>query len=318
MLGLLDSALLQGVFYGVAAIGVAIAFRVLRYPDLTADGAFVLGAASFAAAMLTLAWPWWAALAVAVGAGGLAGLATGLIHQVAGVNRLLSGILTTMICYSLSFRILSNRGNRSVQGVETPLNWAASFDRSGGMTGIGLHPATLLLGVVTVGFVVLVVRFLFRSEWGLVFRATGSNASLVDRYGLNSKRYMLAGLFLANALVAVSASMIVARDGFVDVNMGIGIIIVLIAALVIGEQILYWVAPQVANHAVWGPIGAALTGTFLYYLLYLIVLRASVRGILPLGILPTDLRMLSAILVVLMVLVRSRSGRQEPEHSVVL
>ena len=318
MLGLLDAALLQGLFYGVGAIGVAIAFRVLRYPDLTADGAFVLAAACFAAAMLTWGWPWWAALLAALAAGGMAGITTGLIHQVAGVNRLLSGILTTMVCYSLAFRVLSNRGNRSIHGAETPLSWAAAVDRGGALGVDGLHAATLLVGGGAVAGVVLILGLLFRSEWGLVLRATGSNRSLVQRFGLNAPRFTLAGLFLANALVGVSASMVVARDGFVDVNMGVGIIIVLIAALVVGEQILHWVAPKAAAHAVWGPILAALVGTFLYYMLYLVVLRASVRGWLPFGIQPTDLRMLSAVLVILMVLVRSRSARPEPEHSVVL
>lgn len=318
MLGLIDNALMQTWGYGIAVIGIAIAFRILRYPDLTADGSFILGASVFASVLLFAEWPWWAGLALASLAGGVAGIITGLIHQIARVNRLLSGILTTMICYSLAFRVLSERGNRSVLGVDTPFARAFLRDRASGFSDLGLHPATLGLGLVTLAGVTLFAWLLLRSEWGLVLRATGSNPKVVKRYNRQPGFYVLAGLFLANALVGFSGGLIVARDGFVDVNMGTGLIIVLIAALVVGEQIFRWVAPRLAARPMAGPALAAIGGTFLYYLFYLIILRVSLRRDLPIQILPTDLKMISALVVVMVLWIRSRSSHLEPEHRVVL
>lgn len=317
MLSLLDNALLQALSYGIAAIGIALSLRVVRYPDLTADGSFVLGAAVCGAILLeTKSWP--AAVLGSVAAGGGAGLLTALVHQVARVSRILSGILTSMICYSIAFRVLSNRPNRTVAGIWTPFDLARSLDRDSGLQSVGLHPASLLFGTLVVCSVVVAIWWILRSEWGLVLRATGSNASVVRSYGRKPERYVLSGLVLGNGLVALSASLVVSRQSFVDVNMGVGILIMLIAALVVGEQVLVKLMPTFAAHPLLGASAAALAGTFLYYLLYLSVLRASVRGLLPVRVQPTDLKMLSALVVVAVILLRSRSARTQSEQPVVL
>lgn len=317
MLSLLDNALLQALSYGIATLGIALALRIVRYPDLTADGSFVLGAAVCGAVLLeTGSWP--VAVLASVAAGGVAGLLTGTIHQVARVSRILSGILTSMMCYSLAFRTLSNRPNRSIAGIGTPYDFAASLDRRGWGVEWGLHPASLLIGSTVTGLVVAIVWWALRSEWGLVLRATGSNASVIRSYGRKPDRYVLSGLIMANGLVALSASLVVTRQDFVDINMGVGILILLIAALVVGEQILGRIAPALAAHPLLGPLAGALVGTFLYYLFYLAILRASVRGWLPVQVQPTDLKLLSALVVIAVILLRSRSARTESEQPVVL
>ena len=312
VLGLFDNALVQAASYGIAVLGVVLALRVLRYPDLTADGSFLLGATAFAGA-LTAGTGWPVAALAAVAAGCLAGLATAAIHTLVRVNKLLSGILTSMVCYSLAFRILSGRPNVSILDYRTPYAAASDADRVGRFIELGLHPLSLGLGLLVLGVVCAGVWMLLRSEFGLVLRATGSRPSLVERAGRRPARYVTVGLAVANGLVGLAGAAVTARQGFVDVNMGVGVIIVLIAALVLGEETLRHVWRRVGTSAIGGRVAAAVFGTLLYYLLYLGILRASLAGILPIDIRPTDLKMLSAAMVVAVILVRVRSQNIEED-----
>jgi putative tryptophan/tyrosine transport system permease protein len=305
MLSLLDNALLQGLSYGVAVLGLVLAFRILKYPDLTADGSFMLGAAAFAA-VLGAGLGWVAALAATAAVGALLGMATATIHHVARMNRLLSGILTTMMCYSIAFRVLGGRPNVAIPGEATPLGTIAGLDRSMGWAGFEVHPAMLATLIACVLLVVLGLWFLLGSEWGLGLRASGGRPELAIRMGLRPHRFVVAGLALANVLVAASGALISARQGFMDVNMGVGIVIILIASMVLGEEILLRVSPALMRRGTIGRLVAAVLGTCLYYLLYLTVLRASIRGWIPLDVRPTDLKLVSAVAVVGVMLWRAR------------
>ncbi|MFL5381678.1 MAG: ABC transporter permease [Longimicrobiaceae bacterium] len=302
LIALGENALLQGLSYGVAVLGVSIAFRVLRYPDLTPDGSFLLGAAMFAAAV-THGAHWSVALMLAVMAGACAGLCTGALHFSAGVNRLLSGILTSMACYSIAFRVLSGKSNI---GLPADASLPGGIGAIGGGRGVAEIIACL---VFAGGWLLLVVLFL-RSELGLVVRASGANAPFVAALGRRPDRYQLAGLAVSNSLVAASAALVVSRQGFADVNMGIGVIVTLVAAMVIGEEVVHRLRRD-PERGVTARAVSGIAGTVVYFLLYLVVLRASILGWIPLRIQPTDLKIFSAVLIVVAIVARSaRAGRR--------
>lgn len=314
IISVLDNALLQGLSYGVAVVGIAIAFRVLKYPDLTADGSFLIGAAVFGA-VITAGAGWFVAAVAATGGGAAAGFVTAVIHTKAGVNRLLSGILTAMMCYSVAFWVLAGRSNVNLTDTRTMFSGVESFDAAAPWNGAGVHLATVALSLFIAAFVVGCVYLLFKSEFGVVLRATGENESLVEGFGRRPQRYVTAGLMLANGLIGLAGSLIAARQGFADVNMGIGVIIPLVAALVIGEESARLIglnpARSLAGRAVSGVLGGCV-----YFFLYLIILRASILGWIPVRIQPTDLKLLSALIVVVFVMVRKHAskGREQPEE----
>lgn len=294
----LINAVLQGTTFGVAVLGISIAFRILRYPDLTADGSFMTGATLFAA-LAAANWSWPTALALATLSGLAAGMATALLNAWLGITRLLSGILVAMICYSLAFHYLDGHSNVGLLGVQT------MFAPAGGPLAI-LPMAAIGLGFAIAAMVL--VAILLASEFGLVLRATGDNAELVSDFGHRPWRYRVAGLAVANALVALSGALVAAQQGFADVNMGAGTIITLVASLVIGEGLMRLIPDRPGRLA---RIVAPVLGATLYFALYIGVLRASLSDMLPLRIAPTDLKMLSALVVILIVLLQRRGNRNE-------
>lgn len=305
-LGLLDNALLQSLTYGVAVLGVAFAFRAVRYPDLTADGSFVLGAAA-SAALMANGWHWLPAMVAACGIGAIAGALTTSLNAWFGVNRLLSGILTTMIAYSVGFRVMSGRSNISLIDQETLFSWPETLDPALLNAGIPLHFATLLVCFAIFAFVAIAIAGLLRTEFGLALRSVGDNPPLSKLLGLRPAGYRFAGLAIANALAGLSGAIVSSRQGFADVNMGVGVVITLIAALLLGEQIL--IATGLSSKLSFSArVGISpLVGAATYYLLYLLVLRASIWGWIPLPIWPSDLKLLSALVVVGLLAVQNRS-----------
>lgn len=314
LLGILDNALLQGLSYGVAVMGIAVAFRVLRYPDLTADGSFLLGACTFGVLIQQDLW-WPVAALGSIAAGAAAGLLTAVLQAQVRINRLLTGILTSMICYSLAFHVLSGKPNISMLDAATMFSWAAGFDRRWGTFDLNLHPMTLTVATSIAGLLALLLFVLLRSELGVVLRAAGENQSLVEEMGRRPSRYYAFGLALANGLVGLSGALVAGRQGFVDVNMGVGIIIGLVASLVIGEDVLHLAGIRFAT-GLSGKVLAPLAGCFAYYLLFLLILRASIEEWIPLRIQPTDLKLLSAVVVIIVIGIRARSSRNGTSEEV--
>ena len=307
LLSVLDNALIQGCGYGVAVIGIALAFRVLKYPDLTADGSFLIGAAVFGA-MVTAGTGWFAAAFAAFAAGAISGLVTAILHTKIKVNRLLSGILTAMMCYSVSFWILRGRSNINLAEHTTMFTAVETLDSSSALIGSGLHPATLALSAIIAGIVALAICLLLSSEFGVVLRATGENEALVQELGRRPQVYLNAGLALANGLVGLGGCLITARQGFADVNMGFGVIITLVAALVIGEEVARLIGLDPSRRLL-GRALSGIIGACVYFLFYLIILRASILGWIPIRIQPTDLKLMSALIVVAFVLVKSHTEK---------
>lgn len=304
VVGLLDGAALQGLGIAAAVVGVCFAFRVLRYPDLTAEGSFLIGAAMFAGS-LQAGYGWLPATLFATLSGGLAGCVTAVFNLFFGVHRLLAGILTTMCAYSLAFRGMGGRSNVGLHEIQTALSGSSVLDERFAST-VWIHPYSVgLLVVVTCGCAAAVL-LLLRSDLGLVLRALGSNTRLLERLGYSSNTLTFIGLAGANALISFSATLVASRQGFVDINMGSGLIVTLIASLVLGEQLIRSLDKE-RSGLLLQRIVAPIIGALAYALLYLGILRASLTGALPFQVHPTDLKMLSAIVLAIAVATQLRS-----------
>lgn len=305
--GVLDSACQQGFLYAIAVFGVVITLRVLNWPDLTVDGSFTLGGAVLATALAAGLSPWFGMVLAAL-SGFAAGGATFLLSRRLGISKILSGILVTLVLYSLNLRIMG-RANVSLLRVQTLFS---GFDTR----GIG-DPLRLLvfLGIATIAF--LVLCYLAMTRLGLFLRATGDNEFMVRGLGVNTDWLYLAGLGLSNLLVALSGALVAQNQGFADINMGSGLIITGIAALIIGESLVSvaggvgklvfesseldqrpptrW---QLLPWKAFAALAAAGIGAFAYFLVVAVCLR--------IGLATTDLKLATGLLVILGIAVQFR------------
>ncbi|WP_017378735.1 ABC transporter permease [Paenisporosarcina sp. TG-14] len=246
----------QGIIYAIMALGVYISFRVLDFPDLTVDGSFVTGA-GVAATMIILGYHPMLATAVAVIIGFLAGCVTGLLHTKGKINALLAGILMMIALYSINLRIMGltsensiGRPNIPLLNAETMFNQFQSFWGSFGidtainnmfsMMGVQYLPSTWgILFIMTI--IVLLIKFLvdwfLKTEVGLAIRATGDNKKMIRSLSANTDTLIIVGLGFSNALVAFSGALIAQYAKFADIGMGIGMIIIGLASVIIGEAI---------------------------------------------------------------------------------
>jgi putative tryptophan/tyrosine transport system permease protein len=242
-------------------------------------------------------------------AGAGAGLVTGILYSKVGINRLLSGILTTMMAYSIAFHILSGRSNIGLLDVTTAFSWAEIYDQQYAGAGFAaVHPASVFVSLLIVVVAVSALLVLLRSNFGLLLRATGGNAMLVESLGRSPAGLTLVGLALSNALIALAGAMVTSRQGFADVNMGTGVVIMLIASVVIGEEISRRLRLDPAR-GLSAKFCAPILGAFAYFFLYLLILRASIVGWLPFQVQPTDLRFLSAVVLITAIALRGRTSR---------
>ena len=309
ILSFIDNVLLQGMAYGIAVLGVILAFRIVRYPDLTPDGSFLLGSAAYASAVSSgISWP--IATGLAFGIGAIAGAITSLMASHMKINRLLAGILTTMIAYSVGYRILGGRPNVGLPDRGHVFELGAELDSSVLARNFEVHPGSILVLLTISVCLCAIVIYTMRSQWGLLLRATGNRPSLVQELQRRPWLYQLQGLALANGLVALSAALVSARQGFADVNAGAGIIITLVAALVIGEGLARALRLD-PTRDLRGRVFAAFVGATAYFLLLLCVLRASILEWFPVQISPTDIKLVSALAVIVAVSVRLRATKDE-------
>lgn len=253
-------------------LGVYLTFRVLNFPDLTVDSGFTLGAAVATRLILLDCDPWVATMA-AVLAGSLAGLLTGLLHTQLKIDPLLSGILAMIALYSINLRIMG-AANLSLLRMDTVLSNVASL--------VTRPYAALILGAVACALVILLLYHFLRTEVGLAVRATGDNPQMIRSLGVNTNVTKIIGLSLSNALVALSGSLIGQYQSFADIGMGIGMIVVGLASVIIGEVL---VRPRTLIQL----LLAALVGSIVYRLVIALVLQ--------LGMPATDLKLLTAAIV---------------------
>ena len=213
----------QGIIWGLMAIGVYMTFRLLRFSDLTVDGSFATGGA-VAVMLIINGVPSPLAMLAAFGAGLLAGLITGLLHTVFGIPDILSGILTQIALYSINLRIMFGRANQAV-----------SVDKYFLVVSLRNITKSLLIGAVIVLVLICILYWFFGTEKGSSIRATGCNPEMSMAQGININSTKVLTLALSNGLVALAGALLAQYQGFSDVNMGRGAIVIGLAAVIIGE-----------------------------------------------------------------------------------
>ncbi len=274
---LLPVSLYEGLVYGFIAIGVYITFRVLAFPDLTVDGSFPLGGAVAAVLIINGVNPWLATLA-ALGAGLIAGLGTSLLNTKLRINALLAGILMMVGLYSINLMIMG-RANIPLLREVTIFDQFAQFlntDKS-----ISL---TIIFVSILAAIILIILNWFLRTEIGLALRASGQNQQMVRGLGGDTDMTTILGLSISNGFVALSGAIIAQNQGFTDVGMGIGMIVLGLASVIIGEGIF---RPKKITSILLAVMG----GTFIYRLFIGVALR--------LGLPPTNLKLITALLVII-------------------
>lgn len=271
----LPGGIAQGLIWGLMALGVLITFRLLDVADLTVDGSFTLGAA--VTVMLIIAgWPAWLAMLVAVIAGILAGLCTGLLHVKLGIPVILAGILTQFSLYSINLRIMGMAANK-----------ALSVDKYNLILSSRNITSSILTSLVIAFVLVCVFYWYFGTEQGSALRATGSNPNMSAAQGINVNRMKVLGLALSNGIVALSGGLMAQYQGFADVNMGRGAIVIGLAAVIIGEVIARAILGKHLNF--FGTLTFTVIGGVIYYAVVVIVLWLRLNS--------NDLKLFTAIIV---------------------
>ena len=265
----------QGIIWGVMALGVYITFRLLDVADLTVDGSFTTGGA--VTAMLILAGcPAWLAILAAIAAGLLAGLCTGLLHTRLGIPAILAGILTQFALYSINLHIMGMAANKSVNPDKFPVFITSRH-----------VPAAILTGLVIAAVIVAVLYWYFGTEQGSAIRATGSNPAMSRALGINIDSMKVLGLGLSNALVALSGGMMAQYQGFADITMGRGAIVIGLAAVIIGEVVCDAIFRKGSNFAV--RLSFIVVGGVLYYIVMTVILWLKLNS--------NDLKLFTALIV---------------------
>ena len=287
--GLVPVTLVQSLLYAFIALGVMIPFRLLSFPDLTCEGSFPLGGCVCAAFLVAGAHPL-TATAAAIAAGAAAGACTAFIHLRFRINSLLAGILLMTILYSVNLRVLG-RANVALLSNETLLSMISPELNS--------HvPYQLLAFVLVVGVVLALLFWFLRTEAGLSLRAVGSNPELAPALRINPWAWIVAGLALANGLSAFAGAFAVQLQGFADVQMGFGVLINGLAALIIGETFL-------GRATVARQLAAPVLGSVVYYQLISLGLA--------LGLKPADLKLATGLFVLVTLALPALRGRPNTE-----
>ena len=235
-------AVAQGLGYGAVAIGVYLTFRILDFPDLTIDGSFPLGAA-ISSALIIAGWSAYLSLPVAFIGGALAGVATGLIHTRLNINGLLASILVLTGAFTINLRIMgqSNIPLLEADTVFSPFKpffrelFIEQWDRAWIRVHTNILSIVVFLALII--FIKYAVDWFLHTELGLAMRATGDNPQMIRSLGVNTDGMKILGLAISNGLVGLSGALMAQYQGFADVNVGAGLIIAGLAAVIIGETL---------------------------------------------------------------------------------
>ena len=275
----------QGLAYGIAALGVFLTYRVLKFPDLTVDGSFVTGAAIASVLLVQYGVDPFTVLLVAFVAGGIAGLITGLLNTRLGITNLLAGVLTMIMLYSINLRIMG-RPNLSLLRVST-----ATRVVDAAWSSLGSFSILAFIGILTIAIKLLLDAFL-RTELGFALRATGDSERMITAQGVNTKTMKLLGLALSNGLVALSGALVAQYSGFADVGMGLGTIVTGLAAVIIGGTLI-------RSSRVGWMTASVLLGSLVYRVAVILALRYGY----VIGFQASDLKLITSLLVILALVV---------------
>lgn len=267
-------ALELGLIYGVMALGVYLTFRVLNFPDLTVDGSFTTGAATAAALIGAGVNPVLATLAGG-GAGVIAGIITGVLYTKGHIDGLLAGILTMIALWSVNLRIMGKANFPLLRDetVFTPL-------KDGGLLGTWAGIGIILVGVIILK---LIVDWFLSTNLGLSIQATGDNGPMIRSFGVSTDFTAILTLAISNGLVALCGALVAQYQGFADISMGVGLILVGLASVILGQAVL-------GQRFIWVATFAVLFGAVLYRLIIFFAMRA--------GLDPNDMKLVTAVLVI--------------------
>lgn len=277
LLNAMPGAVAQGLIWGITAIGIYITFRILDIADLTVDGSLCTGGAVCIMMMLS-GHNVFVSMAAATAAGMAAGLMTGIFHTFMGIPAILSGILTQLALYSVNLKIMG-KANQSINVDKYDLFVSLRY-----IKGVSLFKNTIFVVAIFVILLVVILYWFFGTELGCALRATGCNANMSRAQGINTNLSKVLGLMISNGLVGLSGALLAQYQGFSDINMGRGAIVIGLAAVIIGEAVF----GRIFHNFGFKLIGVAL-GSILYYLV--------LQTVIWMGVDTDMLKFLSAILV---------------------
>ena len=275
---MLQATIEQSLIFAIMVLGVYISFRILNFPDMTVDGTFPLGAA-ISAKLLTLGVNPYLTLLVALVAGAVAGAVTGLIHVKLKVKDLLAGILVMTALYSVNLRVMG-KSNIPLFEEDNIFNTEYSM---------------MITIVVLILISKLLLDYLLKTKFGFALKALGDNENLIVSLGLNEEKYKIYGLMIANAFVAFSGAVLAQYQGFADVGMGTGIIVIGLASIIIGDT-LFGKRRRLAGTTI------VIIGSILY--------RGVIAVTLSMGMDASDLKLITSIIVIVILWIQKQKDKR--------
>ncbi len=270
-------AVAQGLIWGIMAIGVWITFRVLDIADMTVDGTMCTGGAVCIMMMLS-GHNVWVSMLAAICAGMIAGLVTGFFHTVLGIPAILAGILTQLGLWSINLKIMG-KANQAINVDKYDLLVSLRF-----IKGVAVYKNTIFVVAVAIVILIALLYWFFGTELGCSIRATGCNPNMSRAQGINTDRNKVLGLMISNGFVGLAGSLIGQYQGFADINMGRGAIVIGLAAVIIGEAIFGRIFQNFALKTL-----SIVFGAIIYYIVF--------QFVIWLGVDTDLLKMFSAIVV---------------------
>ena len=279
----LPSAVSQGLIWGIMAIGVYITYKILDVADLTVDGSLCTGGATCIILSVN-GKPIWFALLCAIIVGAIAGLVTGLFITKFGIPAILAGILTQLALYSINLHIMGfNTSNFSKSNLPVSVDKYNLIVSSRYVRELSLRNPMFVI-LIFVVLTIAILYWFFGTELGSSIRATGANVQMARAQGINTDKTKVIGLVISNSIVAFSGALLSQYQGFSDINMGRGSIVIGLAAVIIGEVIFSKVFKNFALK-----LSACVIGAIVYY--------AVIQFVLKLGLSTDDLKLLTAVVV---------------------
>lgn len=276
LINALPGSVSQGLIWGIMAIGVYVTYRILDVADLTVDGSFATGGA-VAVVLILRGCNLWLAMLAAFAAGLIAGAATGLLHTFMGIPPILAGILTQLSLYSINLKIMG-KANQSINVNQTDLLVSLRWVKE-----LALRNPIATVGIV-MALLIAVLYWFFGTEMGCAIRATGINLHMSRAQGINTSFNKVLGIMLSNGLVAFSGAFLAQYQGFADVKMGQGSIVIGLAAVIIGEALFSKIFKNFALRLL-----SVVIGSIIYYIV--------IQAVITLGFDANLLKLLSAAIV---------------------
>lgn len=256
----MPGAVAQGLIWGIMAIGVYLTYKILDVADLSVDGTMCTGGA-VCIMMLMSGKPMWFAILMAVVAGILAGLATGILHTMMGIPAILAGILTQLGLYSVNLKIMG-KANQPINNQKYDLIVSLLY-----VKGVPFYKNTIFVVSICVLILIAVLYWFFGTELGCGIRATGCNPNMSRAQGINTNVNIVLGLMLSNGIVAFSSALLAQYQGFADINMGRGAIVIGLAAVIIGGAVF----DKIFRNFALKLVAVALGGVIYYVVLQIVI-----------------------------------------------